>query len=161
MSQALILVRAFEVLTNLSQSRLGVWPAWVGKNTLFRPPFGWLMRLLGGIPIDRSSSHNMVEQLADVFAARERLALAMPPEGTRSRAPHWKSGFYYVATLARVPIALGYLDYARKEGGIGTPILPSGDLPADMERIRAFYAGRQGRHPQLQGPMRLPAEDER
>lgn len=140
---------------------LGVWPAWVGKDALFRPPFGWLMRFLGGIPIDRSASHNMVEQLAAEFGARSRLALAMPPEGTRSLAPHWKSGFYYVATLARVPIGLGYLDYAKKEGGIGTPLLPSGDLHADMERIRAFYAGKAGRHPELQGPMRLPAEDER
>ena len=139
---------------------LGVWPAWVGKHTLFRAPFGVLMRALGGIPIDRTTSHNMVDQLAGEFAARERLALAMPPEGTRSLAPHWKSGFYYVATQARVPIALGYLDYPRKEGGIGAPILPSGDLRADMDRIRAFYSGKAGRHPESQGPVRLPAEDE-
>lgn len=140
---------------------LGVWPAWVGKHTLFRAPFGGLMRALGGIPINRTAAHNMVDQLASEFGAREHLALAMPPEGTRSLVPHWKSGFYYVATKAGVPIALGYLDYSRKEGGIGAPIMPSGDLRADMDRIRAFYAGKNGRHPELQGPIRLPAEDER
>lgn len=140
---------------------LGVWPAWVGKHTLFRAPFGGLMRALGGIPIHRAASHNMVDQLASEFGVRERLALAMPPEGTRSFAPHWKSGFYYVATQAGVPIALGYLDYTRREGGIGAPLMPSGDLRADMDRIRAFYAGKEGRYPELQGPIRLPAEDER
>ena len=138
---------------------LGVWPAWVGKHTLFRAPFGGLMRALGGIPVDRAASHHMVDQLAAEFAVRESLALAMPPEGTRSLAPHWKSGFYYVATKARVPIAMGYLDYSRKEGGIGAPMLPSCDLRADMDRIRAFYAGKAGCHPELQGPIRLPAED--
>ena len=140
---------------------LGVWPAWVGKHTLFRPPFGWLMRALGGIQVHRDAAHHMVEQLAQQFAAAPALALAMPPEGTRSLAPHWKSGFYHVATRAHVPVALGYLDYARKEGGIGAPILPSGDLHADMDRIRAFYADKTGCHPELQGPIRLPAEDER
>jgi hypothetical protein len=87
------------------------------------------------------------------------LALAMPPEGTRSLAPHWKSGFYHVASRAGVPIAMGYLDYARREGGIGAPLLPSGNLAADMERIRAFYADKTGRHPALQGPIRLASEE--
>lgn len=73
---------------------LGVRPAWVGKHTLFRPPFGRLMRWLGGIPVDRSTASNMVEQLAGQFAARTSLVLAMPPEGTRSLTPHWKSGFF-------------------------------------------------------------------
>jgi len=138
---------------------LGLWPAWVGKHTLFRPPFGALMRALGGIPVDRSAASGMVEQLAARFAALPALALVMPPEGTRGRASHWKSGFYHVACAAGVPIALGYLDYARKEGGIGTLMQPGGDLRADMDVIRAFYAGIRGRHPELQGPVRLAAED--
>ena len=138
---------------------LGVWPAWVGKHTLFTPPLGWLMRALRGIPIDRRAASNMVEQLAARFTHANTLALVMPPEGTRSHAPHWKSGFYHVACSAGVPIGLGYLDYARREGGIGAPFLPTGDLRADMDHIRAFYADKQGRHPQMQGPIRLPAED--
>ena len=138
---------------------LGVRPAWVGKHTLFAFPFGWLMRALRGIPVDRRAASSMVEQLAAQFGPLPALALAMPPEGTRANVPHWKSGFYYVACAAGVPIAMGYLDYARKEGGIGAPISPSGDLGADMDRIRAFYAGKQGRHPELQGSIRLQAED--
>lgn len=139
---------------------MGVWPCWVGKASLFRPPLGWMMRLLRGIPVERSSANNMVELLAAEFASRAKLAIAMPPEGTRARALHWKSGFYHVARAARVPIALGYLDYARKEGGIGAPIAPGNDLRADMDRIRAFYAGKAGCHPELQGPVRLSAEDQ-
>lgn len=137
---------------------LGVRPAWVGKATLFRAPLGWLMRALRGIPIERASANNMVEQLAAEFGKRDTLALAMPPEGTRAHAPHWKSGFWYVAQAAKVPIALGYVDWARKEGGIGAPITPSGDAHADMERIRAFYAGKLGRFPGQQGPVRLQNE---
>lgn len=137
---------------------LGVRPAWVGKATLFRAPLGWLMRALRGIPVERAGVHNMVEQLAAAFPRQETLALAMPPEGTRAHAPHWKSGFYFVAQSAGVPIALGYVDWARKEGGIGTPIHPSGDTHADMEKIRAFYEGKQGRFPAMQGPIRLQTE---
>ena len=138
---------------------LGVWPVWVGKDALFRPPLGWLMRALRGVPVERSTAHDMVRTLASVIAARERIAVAMPPEGTRGRAEHWKSGFYFVARESGVPIALGYLDYARREGGIGTPIAASGDARADMDRIRAFYADKRGRYPELQGPVRLKAED--
>ncbi|HEY5637505.1 MAG TPA: lysophospholipid acyltransferase family protein [Burkholderiales bacterium] len=138
---------------------LGVWPAWVGKASLFRAPFGALMRALRGIPIERSAAHNMVGQLAAQFPLRATLALAMPPEGTRARAPHWKSGFYFVAQTAGVPIALGYVDWARREGGIGAPITPSGDAHADMDRIRAFYAGKEGRFPALQGPVCLQSEE--
>lgn len=139
---------------------MGVWPSWVGKDALFRPPLGWLMRALRGIPVERSSPHNMVEQLAAQFAARDALALALPPEGTRALSPYWKSGFYFIARSAGAPIALGYLDYATRQGGIGTPMHPTGDLRADMDRVRAFYAGKHGRYPELQGPVKLQAEDD-
>lgn len=139
---------------------LGFWPSWVGKDTLFRPPFGRLMRALGGIPVDRSSPRNMVEQLAGRFHGCTRLVLAMPPEGTRGYSPYWKSGFYYVALTAGVPIAPSFLDYGRKQGGIGPLILPSGSVRAGMDALRALYANRRGRYPQLQGPVRLQAEDE-
>lgn len=138
---------------------LGFWPSWVGKDTLFRPPFGRLMRALGGIPVDRSSPRNMVEQLAGRFQGCTNLVLAMPPEGTRGYSPYWKSGFYYVALIAGVPIAPSFLDYGRKQGGIGPLIRPSGDVRADMEALRALYAGMRGRYPNLQGPVRLEIED--
>lgn len=139
---------------------LGVWPHWVGKHTLFAPPFGWFARKLRGIPVDRRASANMVEQLAAQFAGRERLVLAMPPEGTRGRAEFWKSGFYHVALAAGVPVALGYVDFGRKVAAIGPLLQPCGDVRADMDRIRAFYADKVGRHPERQGPIRLKTEGE-
>lgn len=138
---------------------LGIWPHWVGKHTLFRPPFGTIARALRGIPVDRRSASNMVAQLAEQFVRRERLVLVMPPEGTRGRAAHWKSGFYRVALAANVPVALGYVDFTTKTAAIGPLLMPTGDVRADMDVVRAFYAGRQGRHPERQGPIRLEAED--
>ena len=139
---------------------LGFRPSWVGKDTLFRAPFGGLMRALGGIPVDRSSPRNMVEQLGARFQAQANLVLAMPPEGTRGFSPYWKSGFYYVALNAGVPIAPSFLDYGRKQGGIGPLFLPRGNVREDMDTLRAFYADRRGRYPHLQGPVRLKAEDD-
>ena len=138
---------------------LGVWPHWVGKHTLFAPPFGALARALRGIPVDRRGAANMVEQLAAQFAAREQLVLAMPPEGTRGRAAYWKSGFYRVALAAGVPVALGSVDFATRTAAIGPLWIPTGDMHADMDVLRAFYADKQGRYPEHQGPIRLEAED--
>ena len=146
------------VLMLLCGFAFGVWPSWAGKHSLFRPPFGWIFRLLGGIPIDRRARGNRVEQLAALFAAREHLVLAIAPEGSRSTNEYWKSGFYWVARAAHVPVCLAYLDYGRKRAGLGPLLRPSGDLGADMDFVRAFYAGRQGRFPRKQGPIRLEGE---
>ena len=147
------------VLMLLCGMAYGVWPSWVGKDTLFRPPFGRLLRALGGIPVDRRSPQNMVEQLAALFRSRERLVLAVPPEGTRSSREKWRSGFYFIARAAGVPVCLGFLDYSRRRGGLGPLIVPSSDLRADMDIVRAFYADKKGRFPEKQGPIRLAAED--
>jgi 1-acyl-sn-glycerol-3-phosphate acyltransferase len=132
--------------------------SWLGKHTLFRPPLGAVMRRLGGIPVRRHRRGNLVTEVAGLFADREDLALVVPAEGTRSRAPHWKSGFYHIAREARVPIVCGYLDYARRRGGFGLTLTPTGNVRADMDRIRAFYADKVGRYPEKFGPVRL--EDE-
>ncbi len=134
---------------------------WMGKDTLFWGPLGWLLRALGGIPVDRRSSNDMVEQMTERFAAEDALVLVIPPEGTRSWAPCWKSGFYHIARRAGVPIVLSFLDYARKVGGIGPTVWPTGDVAADMAPMRAFYADKHGRFPSAFGPVRLRAEDER
>jgi 1-acyl-sn-glycerol-3-phosphate acyltransferase len=128
---------------------------WVGKHTLFRWPLGYWMRAWGGIPVDRRSRNNMVEQLAEEFANRKQLILAVPPEGTRSRAERWKTGFYYIALQAKVPIVLGFLDYRRKRGGFGPTFEPSGDIEADMEIIRNFYKDITGKHPEDFGPISI------
>lgn len=119
---------------------------WMGKDTLFRRPFGAIMRWLGGIPIDRSKSHNVVEQSAEHFRKAESLVMVVPPEGTRQKVRYWKTGFYRIAESAGVPIALGFLDYRRKVGGFGPTVVPTGGIEADMETIQAFYANITGKH---------------
>ncbi|RMF15463.1 MAG: acyltransferase [Candidatus Dadabacteria bacterium] len=120
---------------------------WMGKHTLFRFPYGWFMRAMGGIPITRHRRSNVVDASAALFAERDSLVLTVPAEGTRSPVEFWKSGFYHIAHKAGVPIVLGYLDYGTKTGGFGPVIEPSGDQKRDMELIRAFYADKVGRHP--------------
>lgn len=136
----------------------GVRVSWMGKHTLFLGPLGPLMRRLGGLPVRRDRAGGRVAQMADSFARQPDLVLTVPPEGTRSYVPHWKSGFYQIACAARVPIVLGYLDYARRCGGIGPALVPTDDLRADMDEIRAFYADKRGRHPELCGEVRLEEE---
>jgi 1-acyl-sn-glycerol-3-phosphate acyltransferase len=121
--------------------------SWLGKNTLFRWPFGFLARWMGGIPVYRSASHNLVAQSVESFRNSEKLILAVPPEGTRGKVSHWKTGFYYIALGAKTPIAMGFIDYKRKAAGVGPTIYPSGDIEADMEIIRNFYINVTAKYP--------------
>jgi 1-acyl-sn-glycerol-3-phosphate acyltransferase len=121
------------------------------KDELFRPPWGWFFRSLGGIPINRRSNNKVVDQMVQRFAERERLALVIPPEGTRSKVAKWKTGFYYIARGAGVPILLAYVDFARKQAGFGPLVATTGDIEADMATIRTFYAGMAGRYPEQFG----------
>jgi 1-acyl-sn-glycerol-3-phosphate acyltransferase len=134
--------------------------SWMGKNTLFKWPFGGVMRWLGGIPIDRSRPSGVVLQIVRMLKKSERLILAVPPSGTRKKRDYWKSGFYWIAHTAKVPIVCAYLDYGKKEAGLGLTFIPSGDVRADMDRIRTFYQDIQGKHPELVSTMRLREEDE-
>ena len=138
---------------------LGVKPSWLGKRELFRGLLGWLLSRLGGIPVDRGERRDMVRQAVARFADSESLFLVIPPSGTRGRADHWKSGFYHIARGARVPIACAYLDYGDRVGGIGLLVTPSGDVRADMTRIRAFYAPIRAKYPAQVTPVRLREED--
>jgi 1-acyl-sn-glycerol-3-phosphate acyltransferase len=138
----------------------GVKIRWMGKHTLFRFPFGGIMRRLGGIPIRRHERGDIVQQMAADFANYQELALTVPAEGTRSRVEYWKSGFYHIANQAQVPIVLGYLDYERKRGGFGKAVMPTGNIQADMDVIRAFYADKIGKFPEKFGPVRLKEEGE-
>ncbi len=131
---------------------------WMGKDSLFKPPFGYILSRLGGVAIDRSKTNNIVQAMADEFSSRERLVLAVPPSGTRGKREHWKSGFYHIARLANVPIVMGYLDYATKTGGFGPHLTPSDDLPADMDVIRGFYGTLRGKFPEKVSPPRLRDE---
>jgi 1-acyl-sn-glycerol-3-phosphate acyltransferase len=133
--------------------------SWMGKHALFRPPFGWLMRRTGGIPIVRHERGGMVAQAARMLTSADELMLVVPAEGTRARASHWKSGFYHIARAANVPIVLGYLDYARRRGGFGAAIDATGDVRADMDKIRHFYSDKVARYPECFGDVRLKEEE--
>ncbi len=131
---------------------------WMGKSSLFPPLLGGIMRWLGGIPVDRSRAGNLVQGTVDAFNKAERLTVIVPPEGTRSKVTHWKTGFYYIAQGAGVPIALGYLDFRKKEGGIGRMFQPTGDIAADMVEIQAFYTGITGKNPGAFNASSKPAD---
>jgi 1-acyl-sn-glycerol-3-phosphate acyltransferase len=132
---------------------------WIGKHTLFRFPMGIAMRFLGGMPVDRRSRQDAVAQMAAHFEREKNLVLVIAPEGTRAHGANWKSGFYWIAHTARVPIVPSFLDWSKKTAGFGEPITPSGDLRADMDRLRAIYADVRGRYPENQGKVRLAEED--
>ena len=117
---------------------------WMGKHTLFPWGLGWLMKWLGGIPINRSASHNVVNQTVRQYREHDELVVLIPPEGTRSKVDSWKTGFYHIASNAKVPILLGYVDAEKKEAGLADFFNPTGDLENDMREIRAFYANKKG-----------------
>jgi 1-acyl-sn-glycerol-3-phosphate acyltransferase len=125
--------------------RLNVY--WMGKEQLFRPPFRGLMMWLGGIPVDRAKSTNLVAASVDAIQAADGpLQLIVPPEGTRNKTRYWKTGFYYIAAGAQVPIVMAYMDYQKKVSGLGPVFLPTGDIEADMAAIKAFYAQFRGKN---------------
>lgn len=113
--------------------------SFMGKDSLFKGPFGKVMRDLGGIPVDRSKSNNAVDAMIAEFARREEFMLTIAPEGTRDKAAQWKTGYYHVALGAGVPLVLGLMDYRRKVVGLGPAMTPTGDYAADMVRLAEFY----------------------
>lgn len=136
----------------------GVRVSWMGKHTLFRGPMGWLMRGLGGVPVRRNRSNDLVAQMAAVVDAADAIALTVPAEGTRDYTSHWKSGFYHIARQAGVPVVLGFLDYPRRRGGFGPELVLTGNVREDMDEVRAFYADKQGRYPEKMGEILLKEE---
>ena len=129
---------------------------WIGKESLFRKPFGTLMRWLGGIPIRRDKSYNAVQQVVDEINRHEKIIIVVAPEGSRKYADHWKTGFYYMAVGANIPIVLSYINYQRKAIGLGPVFYPTGDIEADFATMRAFYAeNAAGRFPALQNEVKV------
>lgn len=127
----------------------------IGKQSLVRWPFGGLMRRLGIIPLRRDSGQGMVEQMIEEFESAESMGLAIAPEATREATSYWRSGFYHIAMAAGVPIVLAYIDAENKVAGIGPTIHPTGDIEADMAKVREFYAPIKGFRPENQGPIKL------
>lgn len=119
------------------------------KKEAFFWPFGYFLKRMGGIPIDRSKKNNSVEQITKLFEEHDELVILFTPEGTRKYAPRWKRGFYFASESAGVPIVLGYVDYKKKIGGIRPQIFEkTGDMEKDIERVKDFYRQFTGRHPE-------------
>lgn len=140
---------AFVLLTAAYLFRVKI--SWYVKSEAFIFPLSVLIRYMGGIPIYRSKRSNMVAQAVEDFASRERLILAVPPEGTRGRVSYWKTGFYHIARNAGVPLVLGYVDFGRKVAGLGPAFVPTGDIAADFEVFREFYTHVTPKYPELRG----------
>jgi 1-acyl-sn-glycerol-3-phosphate acyltransferase len=125
--------------------RLNVY--WMGKQSIFKPPFRGVMMWLGGIPVNREQSTNLVASSADALRQADgHVQLIVPPEGTRSATRYWKTGFYYIASGAQVPIVMAYMDYANKRAGLGPLLQTTGDIDKDMVTIKAFYAPFKGKN---------------
>lgn len=128
---------------------------WAGKHTVFKWPWKNFMIWLGGIPIHRGKAgSNYVESLALEFKKRDHMMLAVAPEGTRSYTEFWRTGFYYIAKAADVPIVAGYLDYKGKTGGFGKVIYPIGTMEEVLAELRDFYDNIEALHLDQVGPIR-------
>lgn len=122
----------------------GVDIRWLGKAQMFNPVLGPMFRWLGGISVERENPGDLVADLAAEFDRHDELAMVVPAEGTRSEVEYWKSGFYRIAVQAGVPIVCAFVDKSTRSGGFGPVIIPSGDVRADMDKIREFYKGKTG-----------------
>lgn len=119
---------------------------WMGKKSLTQGPFGWLIKWLGCVPIDRSAANDVVRTMAEAFEAEPCMVLAIPPEGTRSATKEWKTGFYHIAHAADVPLVLSVLDYGTKTVSLAAVVRTSGDYAADLPVIQSYYANAAGKH---------------
>ena len=131
------------------------------KRELFRGPLAPLLRVTGGIPLDRGSPGETVRALLAEANADERFLLVLAAEGTRDKADYWKSGFYRIAQQTGLPISLGFIDGPSRTMGFGPTFRPTGDVAADMDRVRSFYADKHGIHPQRRTEPRLREEERR
>ncbi len=131
------------------RSILGFKASYLGKKELFRFPFGWLFRKLGGYPVDRSKHSNLVDAVAAIFDDHDEFAIAIAPEGTRKYVKEWKTGFYYMAMKANVPLLLASFDYKKRKVFISQPYFPIGNKDVDSKNILSFYQGHEGRFPKI------------
>lgn len=121
----------------------------LGKSSLFKPPFGWFFRAIGGYPVDRTKHNDMVQQVVTIFNQHDTFILGLAPEGTRQKVDKLKTGFYYIALRAGVPIIPCGFDFAKKEVIIGQPYYPSSDIEKDMGYLMKFYRNITGKKPEL------------
>jgi 1-acyl-sn-glycerol-3-phosphate acyltransferase len=121
---------------------------YLGKKELFDGPFGWFFRMTGGVPVERFSNNNMVEQVVEEFRKREKFVLALSPEGTRKRVERLRTGFWHIAKQAGVPIVMAGLDYSRKQVILSPPFFPGAQFEDDLPVLINFFAHIKGRYPE-------------
>ncbi|HOP21621.1 MAG TPA: 1-acyl-sn-glycerol-3-phosphate acyltransferase [Gammaproteobacteria bacterium] len=128
---------------------------YMGKSALFKWPQKYLFKMLGGFPVDRDNKTKLTTKMANFINSQDKIALALAPEGTRSKLEYWRTGFYYIALEAKVPIAMAALNYGKRELGIMKTFMPSGDINADMKIIQNFYKDVKGKYPEKQSPIKI------
>ncbi len=127
---------------------IGVELNWLGKKELFGFPLGWYFRYMGGAPLDRKGGLNMVDSIAQVFEGRKIFRLGLSPEGTRKKVTELKTGFYYIAEKANVPIIPVAFNYGKKEVNFGKPFYTTGDIDADLKILLPHFKDVKGKVPQ-------------
>ena len=142
-------------LTLLGLSALGLRFSWIGKHTIFKGPFGIFFRTIGGIPVNRKARSGFIDEMVSAFSARDRLRLAIAPEGTRSKKDHWKAGFYHIAVKANIKVCFGFIDYPTKTIGLGPTLMPTKDIVRDFQVIKEFYQGKSGKYPDKESTISL------
>lgn len=118
------------------------------KKELFFPPFGWFLKAMGGIPVNRKANNNFTEQAVSYFENNETMFMVFTPEGTRNYNPNWRKGFYYIALKAKVPIYIAYMDYEKKIGGFHSLFEPSGNSDEDIQKIKTILSKYKGKFPE-------------
>lgn len=124
----------------LVRGAMGFDSKFLGKKSLFKKPYGWFFRLMGGYPVDRSKSTNLVDQVVNLYNEHERFVLSIAPEGTRQNVNEWKTGFYYIAYAARIPLVRARIDRGSKEVRFYKPFIVSGNIEKDLPKIKEVYS---------------------
>lgn len=132
----------------LARNTSGIKINFIGKASLFKGPFGFIFKSLGGTPVDRSTSNNLVDAIIDIFNSKEQFRLALSPEGTRKKVNKWKTGFYYIAKGAKVPIVMATLDFGKKEVKISEPYYTTDNKDTDFEHFYSFFDKNMAKKPE-------------
>lgn len=133
----------------LAKFAVGLPANYIGADYLFKPPFGFIFRMLGGSPVDRNKKNNLVEQIVQIFHTKDKFILAMSPEGTRKKVDKWKTGFYYIAKGADVPIVMATLDFENKHFKFSEPYYLTDSMEADFNHFYDFFKDVKGKNPEL------------
>lgn len=147
-------------LAVLAMGGLGVKLNFIGKQSLVSGPFGWFMKWLGVIGVDRATTKNFTQKIAELYKTRDELRIVVPAEGTRSKAEYWRTGFYYIALEAKVPIAFAFIDAATKTIGVDGYFMPSGNRDEDLQKVIDFYKDKRGLKPHKQAEIKFRPQGE-